>query len=61
MVRWIIQIFLVGLTVYMGYQYRYRLLNIVLSNDVMRRILVSRSLQLPIVRDRMMQSMFSQR
>lgn len=61
MVRWMIQIFLIGLTVYMGYQYRYRLLDVALSNDVMRRILVSRFLQLPIIRDRMMQSMFSQR
>lgn len=59
MVRWMIQIFIIGLTVYMSYQYRYRLLNVVLSNGVMRRILVSRSLQLPVVRDRMMQSMFS--
>ncbi|MDM5211698.1 hypothetical protein QUF94_09615 [Peribacillus sp. NJ4] len=60
MLRLIIQIFLVGLVVYAGYQNRYRLLNVVLSSGILRRFLVTKSLDMPMFRDKMMQSMFSQ-
>ncbi|MDO7488145.1 hypothetical protein [Peribacillus sp. NPDC096448] len=60
MLRLIIQIFLVGLVVYAGYQNRYRLINIALSNGILRRFLVTKSLDMPMFRDKMMQSMFTQ-
>ena len=60
MLRLIIQIFLVGLVVYEGYQNRYRLLNVVLSSGILRRFLVTKSLDMPMFRDKMMQSMFTQ-
>jgi hypothetical protein len=60
MLRLIIQIFLVGLVVYAGYQNRYRLINVVLSNGILRRFLVTKSLNMPMFRDKMMQSMFTQ-
>ncbi|MDP1419371.1 hypothetical protein Q8G35_13245 [Peribacillus simplex] len=60
MFRLIIQIFLVGLVVYAGYQNRYRLINVVLSNGILRRFLVTKSLDMPMFRDKMMQSMFTQ-
>ncbi|MCM3674116.1 MULTISPECIES: hypothetical protein [Bacillales] len=60
MLRLIIQIFLVGLVVYAGYQNRYRLINVALSNGMLRRFLVTKSLDMPMFRDKMMQSMFTQ-
>ena len=60
MFRLVVQIFLIGLVVYAGYQNRYRLMNVALSNSMVRRFLVSRSLDMPLLRDKMMQSMFSQ-
>ncbi|SIQ27976.1 hypothetical protein [Peribacillus simplex] len=60
MLRLIIQIFLVGLVVYAGYQNRYRLVNVALSNGMLRRFLVTKSLDMPMFRDKMMQSMFTQ-
>ncbi|ASS96221.1 MULTISPECIES: hypothetical protein [Bacillaceae] len=60
MLRLIIQIFLVGLVVYAGYQNRYRLINVALSNGILRRFLVTKSLDMPMFRDKMMQSMFTQ-
>ncbi|MGG3557393.1 hypothetical protein ABES23_12180 [Peribacillus frigoritolerans] len=60
MLRLIIQIFLVGLAVYAGYKNRYRLINVALSNGILRRFLVTKSLDMPIFRDKMMQSMFTQ-
>jgi hypothetical protein len=60
MLRLIIQIFLVGLAVYAAYQNRYRLINVALSNGILRRFLVTKSLDMPMFRDKMMQSMFSQ-
>ena len=59
MFRWILQVFVIGLMVYLGYSNRYRLLNVVLSNGMIRRFLVTRSLNVPFVRDRMMQGMFN--
>lgn len=60
MLRLVVQIFAIGLVVYAGYQNRYRLMNVALSNSMVRRFLVSRSLDMPLLRDKMMQSMFTQ-
>lgn len=59
MIRWIIQVFAIGLAVYLGYSNRYRLLNVILANGMLRKFLVSRSLDVPFVRDRMMQTVFN--
>ncbi|PLS15239.1 hypothetical protein CVD28_23205 [Bacillus sp. M6-12] len=39
-------------------RYRYRLMNVVLSNSMLRKFVVSKSLNVPQLRDKMMQSMF---
>ncbi|RFU66795.1 hypothetical protein D0469_16900 [Peribacillus saganii] len=39
-------------------RYRYRLMNMVLGNSMLRKFVVSRSLNVPLLRDKMMQSMF---
>ncbi|USK58804.1 hypothetical protein [Peribacillus asahii] len=54
--KMVLQIFAIGAVIYVGYQNRYRLLNVALSSGALRRFLVTRSLDLPVVRDRMMQS-----
>lgn len=58
MVKWIIQVFLIGCAVYIAYKNRYRLLSVLLSSGWIRRLLVSRTLDLPMIRDGMMNRMF---
>lgn len=60
MFRMIIRILLIGTAVYYGWQYRYRLMNVVLSNGWLRRMLVSGTLNMPFVRQRMVQGIFSE-
>lgn len=60
MFRVIVQIFLIGLVIYAGFKNRYRLMNVALSNGMIRKYLVTKSLNMPILRDKMMQSMFTQ-
>lgn len=60
MYRLILQVLAIGITVYLGYTNRYRLLNTVLSNGMLRKFLVILSLNFPGVRNRMMQGMFNQ-
>lgn len=60
MYRLILQVLVIGITVYLGYTNRYRLLNTVLSNGMLRKFLVILSLNFPGVRNRMMQGMFNQ-
>ncbi|MFJ7746177.1 hypothetical protein [Peribacillus sp. NPDC097295] len=60
MLRLIVQIFLIGLVVYAGFKNRYRLMNVALSNSMVRKFLVTKSLNMPMIRDKMMQSMFTQ-
>jgi len=50
---------MIGTAIYYGYHYRYKLMNIVLSNAWLRKLLVSGSLSLPFMREQMMQSVFS--
>ena len=59
MIRWIVQVFAIGLAVYWGYSNRYRLLNVILANGMIRKFLVTRSLNIPFVRDRMMDTVFN--
>ena len=42
MIRWILQVFAIGFAVYLGYSNRYRLLNVVLANGMIRKFLVRR-------------------
>lgn len=59
MLRWILQVFAIGIAGYVAYQNRYRLLNVAMANKNVRHFLVSRSLNLPMIRNWMMQSVFS--
>ena len=59
MIRWILQVFAIGFAVYLGYSNRYRLLNVILANGMIRKFLVSRSLNVPFVRDWMMGTVFN--
>ena len=59
MLRWILQVLVIGLVVYLGYFNRYRLLNVILSNGVIRQFLVSRSLNSSFIRNRVMGAVFN--
>jgi hypothetical protein len=59
MLRVLVRIALLGTSVYLGIRYRYRLLNVALSNGFLRRMLVSSSLNVPGVRKKMIEGMFS--
>lgn len=59
MIRWILQVFAIGLAVYFGYSYRYRLLNMILNNGMIRKFLITRSLNVPFIRERMMATVFN--
>lgn len=59
MIRWVLQVFAIGLAVYVSYANRYRLLNLILANGMIRKFLVTRSLNIPFVRDRMMGTVFN--
>ncbi|MFD0048351.1 hypothetical protein ACFVHQ_03250 [Actinomycetes bacterium NPDC127524] len=54
----LIKIIAIGSLIYLGFQNRYRLLNVFLSNSFLRRFLVSSSLNMPGMREKMMQNMF---
>ncbi|MEW9107740.1 hypothetical protein ACQCT6_02140 [Cytobacillus gottheilii] len=53
-----VSIFVIGLSGYLFFQNRYRLLNFVLSNVWLRRFVVGSFLNMPGMRDRMMNSVF---
>lgn len=59
MIRWILQVFAIGLAVYVGYSFRYRLLNVIMNNGMIRKFLVTRSLNIPFIRDWMMGTVFN--
>lgn len=59
MARKIISIFMMGLAVYVLFDNRYRVMNILLGNRFLRRLAVGSIMGLPGVRSRMMQSVFS--
>ncbi|GLB58196.1 hypothetical protein [Cytobacillus sp. NCCP-133] len=52
-------IFMIGLGGYFAYQNRYRLLNVLFGNAILRRVVVSSVMNFPGIRDRMMSSVFS--
>ncbi|WP_110927408.1 hypothetical protein [Bacillus massiliglaciei] len=60
MIRSMMNFFLIGLLAYAAFQNRYRLLNLVLTNGTLRRFFVSKSMNLPGVREKMMSGMFNQ-
>jgi hypothetical protein len=59
MIRMFIQFLVLGAAVYYGYQNRYKLLNIVLSNQLLRKFLVAGTFSMPGVRGKMIQSVFT--
>jgi hypothetical protein len=59
MARKMISIFMMGLAVYVLFDNRYRVMNILLGNRFLRRLAVGSIMGLPGVRSRMMQSVFS--
>jgi hypothetical protein len=56
----IISIFLIGISGYYLFQKRFRVLNVVLGNTIIRRLFVSSLMNIPAIRNRMMGSVFSQ-
>jgi hypothetical protein len=49
---------MLGGAVYFGFRYRYRLLNMVLSNGMLRRLFVKSSMNMPGVHEKMVEGMF---
>ncbi|WP_409301682.1 hypothetical protein [Peribacillus sp. SCS-155] len=58
MLKSLLRIILIGTSVYFGVKNRYRLLNVALSNGFLRKMMVSSSLNMPGVREKMIQGMF---
>lgn len=56
----IISILLIGISGYYLFQKRFRVLNVVLGNTIIRRFFVSSLMNIPAIRNRMMGSVFSQ-
>lgn len=56
----ILSIFLIGVGGYYLFQKRFRVLNVVLGNSIVRRFFVRTLMNIPPIRDRMMGSVFSQ-
>jgi hypothetical protein len=56
----IISIFLIGISGYYLFQKRFRVLNVVFGNTIIRRLFVSSLMNIPAIRNRMMGSVFSQ-
>ncbi|WP_026584496.1 hypothetical protein [Bacillus sp. J33] len=55
----LLSIFMIGLGGYFAYHNRYRLINVLFGNAILRRVVVSSIMSFPGVRDRMMSSVFS--
>ncbi|SCC01994.1 hypothetical protein GA0061096_2041 [Fictibacillus enclensis] len=58
MTRFFIKLVLFVALVLIGYQYRYRLLNVILGVPLIRRVAVGKMLSFPGVRDKFMKEMF---
>ncbi|PLT34708.1 hypothetical protein [Bacillus sp. V5-8f] len=56
--RLILRMAMMGGAAYLGFRYRYRLLNTALSNSFLRKLFVKGSLNMPGVREKMVQGMF---
>lgn len=57
--RTIRSIFMIGLVVFYGYRYRYRILNLLLGNQFLRRFFVTSFMNIPGVRTRISNTIFS--
>ncbi|EWG08951.1 hypothetical protein [Cytobacillus firmus] len=55
----LLSIFMIGLGTYFAYHNRYRLINVIFGNVFLRKLLVTSVMSFPLVRDRMMSSVFS--
>ncbi|MGE8078135.1 hypothetical protein [Peribacillus loiseleuriae] len=60
MLRTIVKITMIGTAVYFGYHYRYRLMNLVLANSFLRKLLVSGTFGSRAVREKMLQGLFGE-
>ncbi|RFU65704.1 hypothetical protein [Peribacillus glennii] len=58
MIRSLVRMSMMGGAVYLGFRYRYRLLNTALSNSILRKLFVKSSMNMPGVREKMVQGMF---
>ncbi|WP_108670802.1 hypothetical protein [Peribacillus acanthi] len=58
MLRILVKYGAIVLSAYLGYRYRYRLLNVLLGVPFLRRSVVASSMNMPLVKDKMLQSMF---
>ncbi|AIM15605.1 hypothetical protein LRS37_04405 [Neobacillus sedimentimangrovi] len=58
MSRILTTIMMIGSIVYLVFRYRYRLLNLLLASVWMRRLAVSSVMKFPVIRRKMMQSVF---
>ena len=55
----ITSIFMIGLTGYLAFKNRYRLINVVLGSGIVRRMFVGGMMSIPGVRNKMMSTVFS--
>ncbi|MGG1573640.1 hypothetical protein [Fictibacillus sp. NRS-1165] len=58
MTRFVFKLVIVVALILIGYQYRYRLLNVILGVPLLRRFAVGRMMSFPGVRDKFMKEMF---
>ncbi|MCQ6273700.1 hypothetical protein JMM81_01750 [Bacillus sp. V3B] len=56
----ILSIFLIGVGGYYLFQKRFRVLNVILGNTIIRRFFVGLLMNIPAIRSRMLGSVFSQ-
>ncbi|GIN60471.1 hypothetical protein J27TS8_04640 [Robertmurraya siralis] len=55
----LVSLLLIGIGGYWVFQNRFRLANFLLGNSMMRRVLVSSFMRIPLVRNQMFSSLFS--
>ncbi|HHY73017.1 MAG TPA: hypothetical protein GX497_07310 [Bacillus bacterium] len=53
-----LRIILIGVASFFIYRYRYRLINIILGQSLLRRLVVKSFMQIPFVREQMVGQMF---
>jgi hypothetical protein len=58
MSRILTSILMIGSIGYLGYKYKYRLINVLLGSRLMRRFAVGSIMSFPGIKQKMMQSMF---
>lgn len=55
----ILSIFLIGLFSFIAYKNRFRLMNGLFGNRMIRKVVIASIMSIPIVRDQMMKAVFS--